>query len=57
MSKMLPSVVWPSRPISDNIFHFFSVTRILIISDKKLIQLCDSCHINNGNRKEMENII
>ena len=23
----------------------------LIISDKKLIQLCDSCHINNGNRK------
>ena len=26
--KMLPSLVWPSRPISDNIFHFFSVTII-----------------------------
>jgi hypothetical protein len=35
----------------------FKGKRILIISDKKLIQLCDSCHINNGNRKEMENII
>jgi hypothetical protein len=37
--------------------RFYAKNRILIISDKKLIQLCDNCHINNGKRKEMESII